>query len=757
MEEKRPSIGLVVSNITDVFPNCISKGAMKEAARLNTDLTIFPGKYVGLEHRYFIADARYEYQYNVLFDHAAASGLDYLIVAVGTVAYAYDTQKKQEFMKKFGTKNVLSLSSVLEGYDFLMYDNQSGILDAIRHLAKQGKKHIGMMVGDLNNLECQERYLAYRKGLKENGLEFTDSYMITSDISEKCRAEAYELIERNPDLDAVICVNDQIAMVLYDAIRAHGKRIGRDIAVVGFDDQPFAAELDPPLATVRADAEYLGARSVQKAVNFLRGIEDNENYVPTKFIARQSAFSQIDIYSPEHLDLSMDHEVLSERLYELLKEREENCEAVNNVVQLCLAILGSINNDLIPRDATDADLNNILDMIDTYFAKGVFLPESVAKIYSIVDNAYTWAKDKCGETSRRYLEMIYEYLYKRISCEIMGNYRQQLNRMGDRKHIENIFIRDTLMFDGNLRDSYSVILRRLSDLGADTAFLYLFKEPIEHRQGDKFPKDVQWYFKSYSYGSHTFTVPPEEQKITPHEVFDNKYLVIDRQHTFVVADIYSGETQYGIALLEPKTDEFFDELELAVYQMSSAVRTIELLKGQEKMLAELHSRNLALEATSREDELTSALNRRGFYMAADELINDSENDEFVLCYADMDNLKQVNDNYGHKEGDYCIKLTADTLKAALGENSVIGRVGGDEFVGIAPRSADCTAELVNGRCRQIVSDFNDSMKKVYLFGMSTGAYDCELQNSYDLQNAVNKADGLLYEKKALKKRSIKRE
>ncbi|MBQ8964941.1 GGDEF domain-containing protein [Ruminococcus sp.] len=756
MAEKRFNIGLVLSNITDVYSNCVARGAMKEAKKQNVDLIIFPGKYVGLEYRYLQIDARYEYQYNVLFDHAAAAGLDHLIVAIGTIAYAYDTSKKLEFMKKFNGNRVMLLSGNLEGYDFLIYDNATGIKEAIKALKEQGKKHIGMMVGQLNNTECSERYMAYRQGLEENGLEFKDSYIITSDISEECREEAFELLDRNPEMDAVLCVNDQMAMVMYDAVRAHGKRIGRDIAVVGFDDQPFAAELDPPLATVRADAVMLGARSVERVANILRGIEDNDSYVPTKFIPRQSGLASLEVYNAQDIDYSADEETLRASAYKMLTDKERDGEAIRNVVDLYIETVRWIRQKFIEQEADEQVLNSFLDMIDTYFAKDVFLPESVANIYGLVDNTFNWAKDKCSKVSRRYLEKIYAYYYKRISGEIMGNYRKQKNHFYDRTHLDNIFIRDTLMFDGNLKDSYSVILRRLSDIGAETAFLYTFTEPVEMRLGEVFPENTGWLFKSYAYGNNVHAVPVDEQKIQVKNAFDNKYLNIDRQHTLVATIIYSGENQYGMAMLEPASPDFFEELEMVTYQMSSAVRTIELLKSREKMLAELHSRNLALEATSREDELTHVLNRRGFYMAADELISKTESGRYVVCYADMDNLKLVNDNYGHKEGDFCIRLTATILKAALGENSFIGRVGGDEFVGIAPATEYCTAELVRERCRQLVEDFNSSMKKVYLFGMSTGAEEYIIDNSYDLQSAVNKADGLLYERKAHKRRTISR-
>ena len=70
------------------------------------------------------------------------------------------------------------------------------------------------------------------------------------------------------------------------------------------------------------------------------------------------------------------------------------------------------------------------------------------------------------------------------------------------------------------------------------------------------------------------------------DVFNNEYLVSDRTRILIAVDLYSAETQYGIALLEPESFELFDELELITYQLSSAVRTLDILKNLNKLLTD---------------------------------------------------------------------------------------------------------------------------------------------------------------------------
>ena len=631
--KERYNIGLLVANIADVFSNRLARGAMRRAKELGADLIIFPGKYIGADSKYEQYDIKYEYQYNVLFNIAAAAKLDYLIAAVGTIAYSYGTEQRKAFLDSLGDTPVLSVSSKIEGYDFLEYDNRSGISEAVDHLVRAGRRRIGFMVGDLKNSECRERYEAYKASLARNGIEYDDSYVTECDLGHDSIYGISPYLERNPDLDAVLCVNDVVASKLYEVLAGKGIKPGEDIAVVGFDDLPFCDRLTPALSSVRADAVELGALAVEKAVDYLDGRADDRHYAETRFIPRASC---------------------------------------------------PCGDMPVPETGT---------------------PKS-----------YTVEK--------------YE----------------------ERTHLENIFIRDTLMFDSDPEKGYSQIMKSLCCIGADTAFIYVYDEPIKHTAKSRFPKKLSWLFKAYSYGFDLYSVPQSEQRMTTPSVFANKYLNTNRQHTLVAADLYTAETQYGIALIEPHSEDFFDELELATYQLSGAVRTLDALKKQALLLSELHIKNLALEELSRIDELTGINNRRGFYTEAEKLIRAWPDSSFIVCYADMDDLKKVNDTYGHDEGDFCIRLVTKCLMKILGDNAIIGRMGGDEFAAVLPPGTKLRPWDILSARDAFVKEFNSRKNKPYTFGISLGAHEAYIRNGYDLQSAISVADNLLYIEKKEKKR-----
>lgn len=756
MPRERYKIGLLVATITDPFSNQLACGAMSAAEELDADLFIFPGKYIGLEYLYAQCDAKYEYQYNVLFDIAAQAGLDYLIAGVGTIAYACDDKRKQEIMKNLGDTPKLSVAAKLEGYDHIIFDNRTGVVQAVEYLAAEGKKHIGMLAGDLNNTDCYERYDAYRTTMERLGLEIGKGYVMECDISAKCAPQVHEYLDRVTGLDAVVCVNDDVARILYSELKARDIRIGSDVAVVGFDDLPFAAELDPPLASVKADAAEMGKRAVYNAVDFLKGKTEYDSLVPTQFLPRQSSSSKGELYhAPETIfsgSLKDVHNNLSVYLSERdLHDPQKNSSALLEKFDHLTRFLA----DNFIDDAADEEvLMEAIGLANKFFTDDLVVTDSYVKIYQLVDGAYNWVLHKAPPENLVYLHRLYEYVYKRVSGELVKEYRLLQDGHTNRTHINNIFIRDTLMFDRGADDLYASTLKRICNIGGLTTYLYLLPEPVNHEVGMKFDASGEWYYKAYSYGSEVYTIPPYNQKITPAQMFRNSHLP-DRRFTVIAADLYSNNLQYGLALIEPKDPGFFDDLELLTYQLSSSIRTIGLLEMQETILADLHNRNMALDQMSKIDELTGIFNRRGFYLAADQLINRSEpGTEMVICFADMDNLKMVNDKFGHIEGDFSLRFLADSICWIFGNDAVIGRMGGDEYAAIVPLSKCGSLDEIRARKQKVISEYNDRSEKPYKINMSMGLITCVCENSYDLRAAIDKADDLLYMEKAKRKKEI---
>ncbi len=100
----------------------------------------------------------------------------------------------------------------------------------------------------------------------------------------------------------------------------------------------------------------------------------------------------------------------------------------------------------------------------------------------------------------------------------------------------------------------------------------------------------------------------------------------------------------------------------------------------EKAYSELEAAKKWIEELYVIDPLTGTLNRRGFYKEFGKKTKDAQYSQAIVISVDLDGLKLINDTYGHKEGDYAIKTISEALEKCAGNNGLVSRFGGDEFV-----------------------------------------------------------------------------
>lgn len=146
------------------------------------------------------------------------------------------------------------------------------------------------------------------------------------------------------------------------------------------------------------------------------------------------------------------------------------------------------------------------------------------------------------------------------------------------------------------------------------------------------------------------------------------------------------------------------------------------------------------------DFLTGAWTRESFYQYVDQksAIGDKE-----LCggiYIDLDNLKIINDTYGHQSGDLALKKVVEVTKKVLGHGSIVARLGGDEFIGMVPNcSLPVLKEKVFGIKEHLIA-FNQT--KVYPFEILVAAgYDVFTQEYEHFEAFINHIDELMYKDK----------
>ena len=161
--------------------------------------------------------------------------------------------------------------------------------------------------------------------------------------------------------------------------------------------------------------------------------------------------------------------------------------------------------------------------------------------------------------------------------------------------------------------------------------------------------------------------------------------------------------------------------------------------------AQLHLRSLSLM-----DELTGLHNRRGFISLAEQHLKLSSRQgvRSTLIFIDVDNLKYINDNFGHREGDYALQQVAGLLRECFRESDIIGRLGGDEFCVLLSDSGQNGDLLSRKRLVQLISRTNENSRRRYGLSVSLGMVN--VGGPHELEQQINRADALMYEHKRAK-------
>ena len=163
----------------------------------------------------------------------------------------------------------------------------------------------------------------------------------------------------------------------------------------------------------------------------------------------------------------------------------------------------------------------------------------------------------------------------------------------------------------------------------------------------------------------------------------------------------------------------------------------------------------ALKAMSLVDDLTGLYNRRGFLTLAEQelkMVNRTKRGTFLL-FADLDGLKEINDTFGHLEGDRALVDIARIFKESFREPDILARIGGDEFVILAKEGASKSGpEIFMERLHKTLRLFNEKTERGYKLSLSMGVVAYDPEQPVSIETLLAQADSLMYEEKLGKKK-----
>ncbi len=237
--------------------------------------------------------------------------------------------------------------------------------------------------------------------------------------------------------------------------------------------------------------------------------------------------------------------------------------------------------------------------------------------------------------------------------------------------------------------------------------------------------------------------------------------VLDRLKT-AVADARSGSfVRYDVTLRS--VDGVEHTFDFSLMPIADADGRVELLVAEGRDITEqkrleeaLRNANQQLQVAQEQarqlaitDELTGLYNRRGFFLMAEQQKRVALRTQArgLLMFADVDDLKQANDHFGHDVGDALIMAAARTLAHAFRNGDLVARLGGDEFVVLAlPSPGDAAATLAE-RVASHVEAFNCDATLPQPLRLSVGTHEFVWTDDLALDEIVASADAAMYRHK----------
>jgi LacI family transcriptional regulator len=157
----------------------------------------------------------------------------------------------------------------------VMLADEAGARAATGHLLQAGHRAVGFLAGPLTSYSSRQRSRGYRAALASAGIRFHSSWVRPCSYEvEGGKAAARTLLLDHPELTALFCYNDLVAIGALLACAELGRQVPGDLAIVGFDDIPMAALVTPALTTCRVPRHELGGQATQLLLDRIDGCSE---------------------------------------------------------------------------------------------------------------------------------------------------------------------------------------------------------------------------------------------------------------------------------------------------------------------------------------------------------------------------------------------------------------------------------------------------------------------------------------------------
>lgn len=771
-KEKKYTIAVMTGSIQSDYVLEMMRGFHTAGRDYNVHVVMFLGPQIPLESRKLM-DERITENYNdyfsVVYQYTHLIRPDAVVMSYGSLSALLGEDRSKKLLKMFRGIPYLVLEDEFVGgaMPSVTADNYSGMKQCVNHLIEEhGFKKIVFLSGPRDNYDANERLKAYLDVMKEHQIFVTEGMVAYGSFSRYEDEQVLNLIKKNPGVEAIVCADDLMAVSCYRVCESLNLTVGKDIAVTGFDNSSIASTMNPPLTSVSQNVFDMGYGAIAKAVALCKGERVSSDRMQTSLRRRASCSCRpLGILEgcsiPQEKMEGFVDDVLRElcpSVFESIDHAPEGKMLLEVISEYCYYLY----NTVIQEDGTSFRMKHLMVIFKRilkipFFFKNQFLEGLIRFLQIIRDNA----------PSPRSYELMADVILatdKEISRYNIDAMQQRVQMTKTRTWFLPLFISSLIqaLYYENPREIFFKIMNGMKKIDIQKAYFLLFDQPVvcEMRELIMLPEEM-YLVAHFSENDMRFLGKTKESKITVENGFTSFIKETERME-LSMAVLFSDNRQYGVLLCEVACEDI-EFLQICGIHLGSVLHFMELNQTEQKAQQDLQislqvirEQNKILSFLSEYDELTKLLNRRGFIEQALSLYMLSEGKNGYLIFGDLDHLKEINDEFGHAEGDYAIISAAKRFREILPESAVIGRIGGDEFVAFIVSEEQDYERKLRLDFTESSRTFNENCDKPYFVEISIGIHRFICDPSSDFDMKLKQSDRLLYEAKTHRRKSIQK-
>ena len=567
---KKKTVGLIIENLFTEFAQEVIQNVIS-SSRLNNDIdvVIVAGKYDPSDD---LEDHQHRYKrvYNSVYRLEELCNFDGLIISLGSMEkIKREVIEKRYFEKLKDTPKVFVVSD-LEGQPSVNYDNSTGIDEAVDCLVNAyGLTRFAMLGGREDNVDARARRKLYEEALSRNKIEFTDKNYVSGDMSADTQEPARELLDKNPDVQAIFCVNDASAVGLFDIMAQRGLVPGKDIMVFGFDNTTAAGRMSPTLASIGASEVTLGQKAMEEVLSQMNGNPPKSVLIPTRIYGRESFEYEMYEYTTIEMinaDETFVYKMFDDCFYRYRYEFRDR-ESVN-LPKLFYAFMSKILKTIRSKYLSVEDFDEICRLIDIFFDNGAMEYTDAGKFTKSVELLQN-SVNYLGGNNRNVNRLFARMKDRAIIALAENKLRSNDKLITGRQKIQNMMV-ETVSYSQDTETAVNRIVRNFDKLGLMNSALYLFDKsvPFEEEKDELFPQSID--LKCVMKAGELYVIPKERQAGPTGEMFKRVELP-SKCSEYVPFPIFYKESIYGFLVCEysdeiANSGEYFaDQLARTLY------------------------------------------------------------------------------------------------------------------------------------------------------------------------------------------------